>query len=173
MLVSLVFSLYIKIGKEDYLSMSIGKYKKIIEIGTNKLKEEHNAMGGLYFISVNILMAFILVISLHLSWSSQAVSMADNLSYLVSINCTVHNYVGKQPAYNKTNPVISKQGSGNYNPLADFNKMASDAGIAKEPASEIKVSWDGKRTTVQVGSFKTSLGDNVRPHVQNSTIENY
>ena len=147
----------------------MARYHRIKEI----LMESHSGIGGLYFVSVNILMAFILVISLHLSWSSQAIAMADNLSYLVSINCTVHNYVNKTPVYDRTNPTLPTANGGNYNPLSDFNQMARDAGILKENSTSIRVSWDGTQTSVQVGEFKTVLGDGIIPHLQNSTIENY
>lgn len=143
------------------------------EKGKFILNEEHKAIGGLYFVSVNILMSFILVICLHLSWSSSAIAMADNLAYVVSINCTVHNYVSNEAPYTRTNPSIKINKGGTYNPLYEFNKMASDSGIMKIPATKIEVKWDGKQTQIQVDGFETVLGDMITPHVQNSTIENY
>lgn len=137
------------------------------------LNEEHEAIGGLYFLSVNILMSFILVICLHLSWSSSVIAMADNLAYIVSINCTVHNYLSNEAPYTRINPSIKINKGGTYNPLYEFNKMARDSGIMKSPATRIEVKWNGRRTQIQVGGFETVLGDMITPHVQNSTIENH
>ena len=135
--------------------------------------QKHKGIGGLYFMTTNIICALIMVIALQLSWDSQAVSMADNLSYIVSINTTVHSYVGNIPAFEKTNPTIAIKNGGNYNPLADFNKMIKQSGISANGASQCKVKWTGSKAYVQIGSFKTSLGTEVRPHQQESVIENY
>lgn len=135
--------------------------------------EEHNGVGGLFFVTTNIICAFIMTISLQLSWMSQAVAMSDNLAYIVSINSTVHNYVGNIPAYDKTNPAIPVKSTGKtYNPLSDFNNMLSQAGIARKGSSTAKVVWTGKATYVQFSEFETVLGSKVRPHQQESIIEN-
>ena len=137
------------------------------------LNQEHIGLGGLYFVLTNILCAIIMVISLQLSWDSQAVAMSDNLAYIVSINSTVHSYVGNVDPFNSTNPSISMRSGGTYSPLNDFNRMIRQSGISTSGSSVCTVKWDGHRTYIQMGEFTTSLGTKVRPHRQESVIENY
>lgn len=137
------------------------------------LNQDHKGIGGLYFIMTNIICAMIMVIALQLSWDSQAVAMADNLAYITSINTTVHSYIGNVPSFNRTNPTITTRNGGSYSPLNDFNKMLRDSGISRTGASICTVRWTGSKTYIQIGEFETSLGTKVRPHQQESTVENY
>lgn len=137
-----------------------------------KLKEKHKGIGGLYFITTNIICSFIMVIALQLSWNSQVVAMADNLLYIASINHTVNNYIANTEPYDEQTYYPSEN-SDTYNPLNDFNNMLKSAGLSKDGASECKVKWTGTKTYIQVSKFTTSLGTEVRPHQQESTIENY
>lgn len=134
---------------------------------------EHKGVGGLYFIFTNIICSVIMLTSLQLSWDSQAVAISDNLSYIVSINTTVHSYIANEPPFNGGNHTIPIKSGGYYSPLNDFNSMLIQSGISKEGASNFKVIWDGNTAYIQIGEFKTSLGTKVRPHEQKSTIENY
>lgn len=138
--------------------------------------QEHKGIGGLYFLITNIICAVIMVIALQLSWDSQAVAMADNLAHIVSINTTVHCYTSNAPAFKEEikkpdSSILTKYGV-NYSPLDDFNKMIKQSGISSTGASECEVTWTGNRAYVQMGPFKTSLGTKVRPHQQESVIEN-
>ena len=137
------------------------------------LNDEHRGYGGLYFVLTNIICAVITVISLRLSWTSQAVAMADNMAYIVSINTTVYNYINKEDPYTKVNPTLSKLDGTKYNPLNDFNQMARAAGVSTSNASTCTVTWDSHRTRIQIGQFDTILNVRVRPHNQESVIENY
>lgn len=140
----------------------------------NALTSKHSGYGGLYFVTTNIICAFILTISLQMSWMSQAVAMADNLSYIVAINTTVHNYISNVPSYtNVVNPSVPIRTGGNYLPLNDFNKMLQQTGLSTSGTSSCTVSWNGRATTVQMESFRTILGTYVKPHKQNAVIENY
>lgn len=133
--------------------------------------QDQKGVGGLFFIFTSIAGALIMTVSLNLSWSSQAVAMADNLSYIVSINTAVHSYTSREEPFYGTNPVIKRTDGSFYSPLDDFNSMIISLGIASEPASSVFVEWDGKESFVQVGSFKTKLGNTVTPHRQSSAIE--
>lgn len=140
------------------------------------LENEHNGVGGLYFIFTTIICAFITVMVLELSWTSQAVAMADNIAYIVSINTTVHSYTGNVAPFERdfTNEsTISTENKGNYNPLNDFNNMIKEAGLSKEGSKICSIKWTGKGTYIQFGEFETSLGIKVRPHEQQSIIEDY
>ena len=138
----------------------------------NLLKQEHRAIGGLYFLTTNILCALILITVLQLSWNSQVVAMADNLAYITSINTSVHSYLANLQPYSTTNPSIPiKKTGGYYNPKDDFNRMIRQAGISNG-ASTCEVKWDGRKTYVQMGELETSLGTKITPHRQESIIEN-
>lgn len=138
----------------------------------NFLKQEHEGAGGMFFLTVSFACYIIMMWCLRLSWTSQAVAIADNLAYMTTINTTVHNYVEHKGSYNTTNPVINLRNGGSFNPLEDFNNMTSSIGIAKTKATECKVVWNGRQTSIQFGEFKTSLGITIRPHKQQSVIEN-
>lgn len=138
------------------------------------LKEEHAAVGGLYFITTNVICAFILSLTLQLSWTSQVVAMSDNLAYIVAINTAVHSYINKDPAYTLTNPSISIKATNSiYSPLNDFNNMLSDSGLGISSVQECVVEWTGTKVSVQFGEFTTILNIKVRPHIQNAVIETY
>lgn len=139
----------------------------------NLLKSQHKGIGGLYFITVNIICSLIMVIALKLSWDSQAVAMADNLAYIASINTTVHSYIGNLGQYQLTNPSIPIKSGGTYNPLADFNEMLKKSGISASGTTSCEVVWTGNKTYIQFGEFTTSLSTKVRPHRQESVIEDY
>lgn len=144
------------------------KSKKLLGL----LKQEHRAIGGLYFLTTNIICAVILIVILQLSWNSQVVAMSDNLAYITSINTTVHSYLSNLAAYESINPSIPvKKTGGFYSPLDDFNRMIQEAGISNG-ASSCEVKWDGRRTYIQIGELETSLGTKITPHRQESIIEN-
>lgn len=138
------------------------------------LFEEHSGVGGLYFVTTNMICAFILTITLQLSWTSQVVAMADNFAYITSLNTAAYSYVGGEPAYTTTNPAIYIDSADTYyRPLSDFNKMLADSGIRTSPVTTCLVTWDGRRATVEFGEFNTILNVNVRSHRQEAIIETY
>lgn len=140
----------------------------------NTLNHEHSGIGGLYFLVTSALCAMIVFTVVSLSWSSQVIAMADNFGHIVALNTTVYNYVGKEAPHTvRTNPKIPiKSTGGLYDPLADFNKMIRDAGIATTNSTKVEVIWTGTKSYLQFGSFKTTLGDVITPHRQQSAIEN-
>lgn len=143
----------------------------------NILNKKHKGIGGLYFITTNIICAAIMVLALKLSWDSQVIAMSDNLSYIVSINTTVNCYIGNIDPFEKEiketdSPIKLKSGKG-YNPLSDFNNMLKESGLSQNGASRCKIKWTGNKTYIQIGEFETSLQTKVRPHQQESVIENY
>lgn len=150
---------------------NIEKIRKDLE---NSLNKNHSGIGGLYFLTSAICCSVIMLIALQLSWDSQAVAMADNLAYITSINTTVVNYTIKNEDFNTPNPSIPKSNGGTYEPLKDFNNMLKDCGLSDSGSSVCYVTWNEnkKQSTVQFGEFKTSLGTYVKPHRQESTIEN-
>ena len=131
------------------------------------LRQEHRGIGGLYFITTMVICSFILFASVRLSWDSQAVAMADNLAYISSINVAVNSYMDnvRIPAGNYT---------GNL-PLTNhpYNPMLRNAGLisGSDQCNECYVYWDGRNAVVQFGEFRTSLNSWVRPHQQESVIE--
>lgn len=137
----------------------------------NLFSKEHSGMGGLYFITTNTICAVLMLTALQLSWNSEAVAMADNIAYIASINCTVNSYITETPAFTSTNPSIKKSKGGNYNPLQDFNTMLQEVGLSSSGSDSCDVSWDGRGTQIQFSEFETSLGTKVRPHRQESIIE--
>ena len=139
----------------------------------NFLYNEHKGIGGLYFLIVNLICAITMLTSLQLSWDSQVVAVSSNLSYIVSINTTVHSYIANVPAFDNVNPSIPIRSGGSYIPLNDFNTMLLQSGISKDGAGICRVVWDGSSARVQIGEFTTSLGSKIRPHEQKSAIENY
>lgn len=138
------------------------------------MKQEHHGIGGLYFISTMIICAFILFSTVRLSWDSQAVAMADNFAYITSINISVNAYIDNViiPAGNYPGPLPLTNHP--YNALNDFNSMLQRAGVTSDPnaCKEALVSWNGQSAIVQYGEFKTSLNSMIRPHQQESIIEN-
>ena len=139
----------------------------------NIMNSNHDGFGGLYFIFTNMACAFIMFIALQLSWDSQAVAMADNLAYIANINVAVNSYTTKtEPFDSLVNPSIKKSKGGEYKPLNDFNNMLISTGLTKNGGSSTcTVSWTGTKAYSQFGEFETSLGTKVRPHRQESIIE--
>lgn len=138
----------------------------------NIFLSKHKGAGGLYFITVNIICSMIMLICLKLSWSSQVVAMADNLAYIASVNTTVTSYVSNVNSFTSTNPNIPNKKGGYYNPLNDFNTMLKESGLSQTGTATCEVTWTGNKTYIQFGEFETSLGTIVRPHRQESIIEN-
>lgn len=139
----------------------------------NLLKKEHQGVGGLYFLMVNLICSCITIIALNLSWGSQVIAMADNIAHIVSLNVAVQSYIGNHDPYSGTNIVITNESGSVYNPLSDFNSMATSSGFAAAGASTCEISWDGDKATVQMGGFTTSLGTTIVPHIQNTVIEDF
>lgn len=142
---------------------------------TNKMKECHSGIGGLYFIVSMCICAFIMFAAVKLSWESQAVAISDNLAYIAAINIAANGYVDQVtlPAgtYNGDLPYPNHP----YNPLSDYNSMLRSAGIVdSSPLSgctDCHLVWDGHAAQVQFGPFRTTLGSYVMPHKQESVIE--
>lgn len=137
------------------------------------LGKQHKGVGGLYFIFSNIVAAVIMTTSLQLSWDSQVVAMADNLSYITSINTSAYSYISNVAPFNLANPSIPTKSGGTYKPLDDFNTMLEYAGISADGASSVRVTWDGNKATVQFGAVETTIGTTIYPHQQESNIESY
>lgn len=147
-------------------------------------KKEHKGIGGLYFISTSIICSIILSFTLQFSWASQASAMADNIAYIVSINCSAYSYLDNRDSYIAINPNYPSEFGSRYYPLDDFNSMAKKAGLTENGANEIIVTWRGNgygndntmphnSAKVQIGEFETSLGLTIKPKEQSSVIENY
>lgn len=138
--------------------------------------QEHKGIGGLYFLTTNLICAVIMSLSLQLSWSSQVVAIADNLAYIACINTTVHNYIGHVDSYDEINPSINVIATNStYRTLDDFNRMINSAGISTSDSARCRVVWDdhSHQTRIQFSSFDTILGQKVKPHEQYSVIEDY
>ena len=137
------------------------------------LNQDHDGVGGLYFLTVNIICAVIMLICLQLSWDSEAIAISDNLAYITSINTTVNSYVNNKESFTSVNPSITKNAGGDYSPLNDFNSMLAQAGISRGGASSCKVTWDksGRKTTIQFSEITTNLNTKITPHRQESIIE--
>lgn len=143
------------------------------------LTDEHSGVGGMYFLMTMVICSFIMYAGVRLAWDSQAIAMADNIAYITSINVSVNGYLDnvKIPhgTYNGYLPQLTNHP---YNPLADFNRMLKDAGLVSnsgaalgEVCQTVELDWDGKRTWIQYGSFRSTLGTRIRPHEQESVIE--
>ena len=148
----------------------------------NILKEEHKAIGGLYFLTTNYLMALILTLSLQYSWLSQSVAIADNLAYIAAVNTNITYYLNNSSYQDSHNPSITVQSDRSiYNPLNDFNNMIQSCGIAKDINGNTSFSSDchviynpaTRSTRIQFAPFDTILGITVTPHEQQAIIEDY
>ena len=140
----------------------------------NKLmKIKHRGFGGMYFITTCFIGVVIMFITFRLSWASNVASMANNLSYIASINTSVKNYVNKVEPYTSVrNPsVVNKADGVKYSTLEDVRTMFKEAKIASVMPSSVTVTWSGKETVVKVGSFKDVLGQTITPEAQQSVIE--
>lgn len=137
------------------------------------MKQDHRGVGGLYFLITMMICSFILIATVRLSWDSQAISIANNLSQITAINVAVNGYLDntKIPKGNYTGKLPLD--NYDYRPLTDFNNMLQDLGIitSSNKAKSCTVEWDGNNAKVQFGEFTTSLGSKIKPHEQNSIIE--
>lgn len=135
--------------------------------------QKHNGIGGLYFITTSIICSFIMTMALQLSWNSQAVAIANNVSNIVATNVAVHNYLNNSRSYVKLNPTINISSGGTYDPLNDFNQTLLDMGIMQEASDKCKVTWvnPGGTSEIEFNYFKTKLGTSVKPDPQKYIIE--
>jgi len=145
------------------------------------LQEEHGGIGGLYFFIVNYAMAVILIIALRLSWTSQAVAMADNLAYIAAINTNISYYMANYPTQNQVhNPNILCQDGSTYSPLTDFNNMLAMSGFKRADgtnatSSDCNIIYNAVDNSVRIqfGEIDTILGIKIKPHEQQTVIEYY
>lgn len=147
---------------------------------TEIMKQEHNGIGGLYFITTMLICSFILFVVVRLSWDSQVVAMTDNIAYIISINVAVNSYVDKVETYSDEYGINEsiRYNVHSYLPLNDFNGMLEKAGLISNGGNgqckSCEISWNSSTNSavVQFGTFQTVLGSYVRPHQQESVIEN-
>ena len=111
--------------------------------------------------------------ALQLSWNSQAVAIANNVSNIVATNVAVHNYLNNTASYTRLNPTINISSGGTYDPLNDFNQTLLDMGIMQEASDKCKVTWvnPGGTSKIEFNYFKTKLGTSVKPDPQKYIIE--
>lgn len=138
------------------------------------LKEEHDGIGGLYFISVSVICSIITVIVTSLSYMSQIVTMADNYAYIVTINIASENYLCNNDSYNNAVNKTFTRNEKTYNPLNDYSNMLTKLKMVTKTPETVTISWnkEHKNVIVQFSEFKDNLGNNITPHRQEAIIEN-
>lgn len=138
------------------------------------LNRRHRGAGGVVFIFSSIIAAVIMTQTLSLSWAANAIAISDNYASIVTINTANKAYITNTRPVTGTNIKIRDTANGGlYSPLDDFNRMMLQSKIMTQPASSVKVSWNGKRAQLNFGKFKTRLGLSITPHQKASYIEEY
>ena len=145
----------------------------------NKLNKTLNtkvkAVGGVYFLTVNILAVFLMVFVISMSKISLATSISNNLAHVVCTKIAINAYnTGSGDFSGSGDSGIETADGRIYYPNIDFYNMAKDYGIAGSIPTGTTYSWDKNEGTaeLQIGKFSTFEGKIIKPQQQKTRIEN-
>lgn len=139
------------------------------------LKQKRKGIGGMFFISVSLICAFIMTFVINISRQSTIISMADNISHVIATNLAIHSFNTSSSSYNLNgNPSVKTADGGMYNPISHFTEISKSYGFMKEAPKTCRISWNDKNKslTLEMGEFVTDWGKTIKPHTQTTKIEN-
>jgi hypothetical protein len=144
----------------------------------NKIKKYKKGIGGILFILTATICCFCMSVVISLGRMNMIEAVSDNIAYIVSEKLSIMNYNYGLDSYNLSGNVNIETPNGYYNPINDFNQMSESYGFIgqgdSKPCQEAKVTWDKQNnvTTLQLGIFRDNSGNDLRPHLQTSKVNN-
>lgn len=148
------------------------------------LQDTHEGYGGMILLTITFLSALVMFLGISTAWSSNVLSMADNVAYAAATSVT-------NRIYNREADTVSSDQKLNYKgPRGDsrvifltkeYEKMLRSAkilpdnkSIDEKPISGAYYNWSPKagKFVIQYPAFTTNLGLKVQPHRQTVNIEN-
>lgn len=149
------------------------------------LKKKVKAMGGIFFITITLLMSIILTYTVRFSMNSSVSAIIDNISYLVCTEVAMYSYQTNEGSYIKNGSVdirkperlLEAEGASSetYNVVSSFNnRLREYAGSYIVSGSQTcKVEWNSnfRTATLTLGPIQTNWGSTIYPKEQMTIIE--
>ena len=144
----------------------------------NFLRRKVKAVGGVYFLSIAIIMSSIFMVVVNLSFTSSSVSISEDIAHIVCTKVAIYSYQSNKSDFTKSgvDPGIDMPNKdGMYYPVRDFKKIAQGFGITDNFPTTCEISWDSnnKIARLQFGPFVIKSGAEVLLRPQESIIEDY
>lgn len=137
-------------------------------------KRKVKAVGGIYFLSIAMIMCFIFLIVVNLSFSSSAVSISENIAHIVCTKVAIYSYQSNTGDYDKWGSNINiEKPNGIFNPIEDFKSICKDFDIIQSYPTTCRVTWNSSTriATLTFGEFTIKSGNKIKVRTQEAIIE--
>ena len=144
----------------------------------NFLRRKVKAVGGVYFLSIAIIMSSIFMVVVNLSFTSSSVSISEDIAHIVCTKVAIYLYQSNESTFPKRSGdagIDMPNMDGKYYPVRDFKQIAQGFGITDNFPTTCEISWDSnnKIARLQFGPFVIKSGAKVCLRPQESIIEDY